>query len=93
MITASHYKTIRPKTWMFATEATAPAIIILAGWRFDLLPNVAPAHGALASAALIWTLVFLCLCSMTIALMQRRPRTATNRVSISSAEPSETARK
>ena len=74
MITASHYKTIRPKTWMFATEATAPAIIILAGWRFDLLPNVAPAHGALASAALIWTLVFLCLCSMTIALMQRRKR-------------------
>jgi exopolysaccharide biosynthesis polyprenyl glycosylphosphotransferase len=74
MITASSYKTTRAKTLMFAAEATVPAIVTLAGWRLGLFPNVAPAYGAMASAALMWTLVFLCCCSMALALMRRRKR-------------------
>jgi exopolysaccharide biosynthesis polyprenyl glycosylphosphotransferase len=73
MITASPYKTARPKTLMFAAESSLPAIVILTSWRLGLLPNVAPAYGAMASATLMWTLVFLCFCS-TLALMWRRKR-------------------
>jgi exopolysaccharide biosynthesis polyprenyl glycosylphosphotransferase len=72
MITASSFKTPRPKTLMFAAEATVPAIVTLAGWRLGLFPNIVPAYGAMASAALMWTLVFLCCCSMALALMRRR---------------------
>ena len=77
MITASLYKTVRPKTLMFAAEATVPAIVMLAGWRLGLLPNVVPGYGAMASAALMWTLVFLCCCSMALALMRRRKQDET----------------
>jgi len=52
------------KTLMFAAEATFPAVVGLGGWRLGLFPNIAPAYGAMASAALMWTLVFLCCCSL-----------------------------
>ena len=74
MITASPYIRVAPKSLMFAAEVTIPAIVILTGWRLGVFPNIAPAYGAMASAALMWTLVFLCICSMTLALTQRRKR-------------------
>src|ERR1700688_3544696 len=74
MITVSPYKAIQPKTLMHAAEFTLPAIIILDGWRLGLFPSVAPAYGAITSAALMWTIVLLCFCSMTLVLMQRRKR-------------------
>ena len=74
MITASSYKTERMKTLMFAAEATFPAVVGLGGWRLGLFPNIAPAYGAMASAALMWTLVFLCCCSLALALRRLRKR-------------------
>lgn len=74
MITASLYKTVRPKTLMFAAEATVPAVVILAGWRLGLFPPVPFPNGAMASAVLMWTLVLLCMWSMTLGLMRRRKR-------------------
>jgi exopolysaccharide biosynthesis polyprenyl glycosylphosphotransferase len=74
VITTSLHKTVRPKTFVFAAEAAVPAFVILTGWRLGLIPNFAPAYGAMASAILMWTLVFLCFCSMTLALMRRRKR-------------------
>src|ERR1700733_10685919 len=74
MITASPYKTIQPKTLMHGAEFTLPAIIILDGWRLGLFPGIPPAPGAMASAALMWTIVLLCFCSMTLVLMQHRKR-------------------
>ena len=59
---------------MHGAEFTLPAIIILDGWRLGLFPGIAPATGAMASAALMWTIVLLCFCSMTLVLMQHRKR-------------------
>jgi exopolysaccharide biosynthesis polyprenyl glycosylphosphotransferase len=59
---------------MFAAESTIPGILILTGWMLGLFPNIAPAYGGTASAALMWTLVLLCFCPMTFALMRRRQR-------------------
>jgi exopolysaccharide biosynthesis polyprenyl glycosylphosphotransferase len=74
VITASPYRTVRPKTLMFAAESTVPGILILTGWMLGLFPNAAPAYGGMASAALMWTLVLLCFCPMTLALMRLRQR-------------------
>jgi exopolysaccharide biosynthesis polyprenyl glycosylphosphotransferase len=74
MITATQYSAIQPKTLIHAAEFTLPAIIILDGWRLGLFPGVAPAYGAITSAALMWTIVLLCFSSMTLVLMQRRKR-------------------
>jgi len=59
---------------MFAAEATVPAVVILAGWRLGLFPPVPFPNGAMASAVLMWTLVLLCMWSMTLGLMRRRKR-------------------
>jgi len=74
VITTSLHKTVRAKTFVFAAEAAVPAFVILSGWWLGLIPNFAPAYGAMASAVVMWTLVFLCFCSMTLALMRRRKR-------------------
>ena len=74
MIRATPYKTLRPKSFIFAAEATSPALLVLTGWRFDLFPNVAHAYGEIVSAALMWALAFLCLCSMTLVLLRRQKR-------------------
>jgi len=59
---------------MFGAEATVPAVVILAGWRLGLFPPVPFPNGAMASAILMWTLVLLCMCFMTLGLMRRRKR-------------------
>jgi len=59
---------------MFVAEASVPAIAIFTGWGLGLSPNVAPVYGATGSTVLMWTLVVLCLCSMTLALMRLRKR-------------------
>ena len=74
MITASPYKAVRRKSMMFVAEASVPAIAIFTGWGLGLSPNVAPVYGATGSTVLMWTLVVLCLCSMTLALMRLRKR-------------------
>jgi len=74
VITASPYKAVRRKSMMFVAEASVPAIAIFTGWGLGLSPNVAPVYGATGSTVLMWTLVVLCLCSMTLALMRLRKR-------------------
>ena len=74
MIRATPYRTVRPKNLIFAAEATFPALFVLGSWRFGLFPDVVPAYGVMVSDALMWTLVVLCLCSMTLVLMRRRKR-------------------
>jgi sugar transferase (PEP-CTERM system associated) len=59
---------------MFAAESTVPAIVILIVWTLALFLNIAPVYGAMPSAALTWTLVLLCFCSMSLVLMRRRKR-------------------
>jgi exopolysaccharide biosynthesis polyprenyl glycosylphosphotransferase len=74
VLTTSSYRTIRSKTLIHAAEFTLPAIVILDGWRLGLFPGVAPAYGAIGSAALMWTIVLLCFCSMTLVMMRRRKK-------------------
>jgi len=74
MITTSPYKTVQPKTLMFAAQSTILAITILTVWWFGLLPNVGPTYGAMTSVVFTWILVFLCSGSITLALMRRRKR-------------------
>jgi exopolysaccharide biosynthesis polyprenyl glycosylphosphotransferase len=66
MITARPYKIVRAKSLIFAA-ATFPSLIVLAGWKFGLFPDA-------VSSPLMWTLAFLCLCSMTLMLLRRRKR-------------------
>src|ERR1051326_4866158 len=75
MITASHYKTVRPINLLLATEATIPAILVtLASWRLGFLPNFSPRYDAMSSALLMCTVVFLCACCVTLALLRYRKR-------------------
>jgi len=72
MITASSYKTARPKTLLLATESSVGAIIILTSWKLGFFPNISSPSGATVSTTFAWILVLLCLGSMTLALMSRR---------------------
>ena len=74
MLQASAYKTIHPKTLIHAAEFTLPATIILAGWRHGLFPGIAPTYGAVASAAIMWTIVLLCSCSTALFLMRSKKK-------------------
>jgi exopolysaccharide biosynthesis polyprenyl glycosylphosphotransferase len=67
MITARPYKVVRAKSLIFAAAATCPSLLLLAAWKFGLFPDAIP-------SALMWILVFLCLCSMTLILVRRRKR-------------------
>jgi sugar transferase (PEP-CTERM system associated) len=74
VITASPYKTVRSNKLMFVAESTVLAVFILIGWRLSLVPNVTPVYGAMGSAGLLWILMFLWACSITLAFMRHRKR-------------------
>jgi exopolysaccharide biosynthesis polyprenyl glycosylphosphotransferase len=72
MIRATPYKIIQPKNLKLAGEATSPTLLVLAGWRFGLFPDIASFYGPTVSAIVAGTLALLCLASMIVIVKRRR---------------------
>jgi hypothetical protein len=72
MIRATPYKIIRPKSLKLAAEATFPTLLVLAGWKLGLFPDIASFYGPIVSAIFVGALALLCLASMIVIVKRRR---------------------
>ena len=72
MIRATPYKIIRPKSLKLAAAATLPSLLVLAGWRFGLFPDIASFYGPIVSTVFVGALAFLCPASMIVIVKRRR---------------------